>query len=152
LGNDFYSAWSHKSHLSWQDQSSNHTPQFHELFHQSYPQFYEQAAPQQQYQAEPLLPKSSHFKQNVLAILIQLEASKQLLQSIDAKIETQEKASPIYWPQQYKEEPPPPKSYDISSLFSKFEADNQLLQSIVKIVAHEEEPPPIRETISFHGF
>jgi hypothetical protein len=88
----------------------------------------------------------------VLAILSQLEASKQMLQSIDAKIETQEKASPIYWPQQYEEEPPPPKSYDFSSLLNKFEASNQLLQSIVKIVAYEEEPPPIREAISFDGF
>ena len=77
---------------------------------------------------------------------------QKLLQSIDVKIETQEKASPIYWVQQYEEEPPPPKSYDFSALLSKFEASNQLLQSIVKIEAHEEEPPPIRRAISSDGF
>jgi hypothetical protein len=75
------------------------------------------------------------------------------LQSIDVKIETQEKASPVYLAaQQYAEEPPPPKSYEFSALLSKFETGNQLLQFIFKIEAHEEEPPPIRGAISFGRF
>ena len=59
-----------------------------------------------------------------------MEASNQLLQSIDTKIEAQEKASPINWPQQYEEKPPPPKSYDFSPLLSKFKANHQLLSVI----------------------
>jgi hypothetical protein len=47
-----------------------------------------------------------------------------------------EEPSPIDWPQQYQEEPPP-KSYDFSSLLNKFksqvEDSNQLLQSISKV-------------------
>jgi hypothetical protein len=62
-GNDNYfdsynPTWSQQSNISWKAQDPGiHAPQFHGLQHQSYQQFYDQSAPQQQYQAEPPPPE-----------------------------------------------------------------------------------------------
>ena len=74
---DFYNLiWSNPSNILWQAQApGNYAPQFHELHHQSYPQFnghsYDfpqyQSAPQQQYQVEPPPPMSSNFQEKILA-------------------------------------------------------------------------------------
>jgi len=58
MRNDPYSdsynpAWSNQSNISWQAQAlENYAPQFHELYHQAYPQFNDQSY-SPQYQATP---------------------------------------------------------------------------------------------------
>jgi hypothetical protein len=69
-------AWSNQFNISWQAQApTNYAPQFHELHHQSYPQFnghsYDfhqyQSTPQQHYQVKPLPLMSSNFQEKMLA-------------------------------------------------------------------------------------
>jgi hypothetical protein len=59
-------AWSNQSNISWQAQApKNYAPQFHELYHQAYSQFNDQAAyppsnfhpPHQQWQSSPYCPE-----------------------------------------------------------------------------------------------
>ena len=71
----------------------------------------------------------------MVAFSSQIKADTQLMQSIATIEAHEEELSPIYWPQQYQEEPLPLKSYDLEETLLAFlsynKANTQLLQSIV---------------------
>jgi hypothetical protein len=74
-------AWSNQSNISRQAHApENYALQFHELYHQAYPQFNDQsystqyqATPQQKYQAEPPLPMSSDFQDQMLKFMRKMD-------------------------------------------------------------------------------
>ena len=67
----------------------------------------------QQYEEEPPLRKSFDFEEKVSTILSQVEDNNQLLQPITKKEALEDEPSPIYWPQQYQEEPYLLSIYDL---------------------------------------
>jgi hypothetical protein len=87
----------------WQAQDpENYAPQFHELYHQTYPQFNDQSY-SPRYQATP--QSNSDVQAQMLKLLG--EINQKLTQTINShsesivKIEAhEEEPSPIYWPPQ----------------------------------------------------
>jgi hypothetical protein len=120
LKNDTYSdsynpAWSNQFNISWQAQApKNYAPQFHGLYHQTYPQFNDQpyspqyqATPQQQSQATPSPQSDYDVQAQMLKLLREIHQivtyQNQMVNShfeSISKIKAHEdELSPIYWPQ-----------------------------------------------------
>jgi len=142
-------AWSNQSNISRQAHApENYALQFHELYHQAYPQFNDQsystqyqATPQQKYQAEPPLPMSSDFQDQMLKFMRKMDqimdSHNQMVnphsESID-KIEVhEEEPTPFYWPpqQQYQDDPSllSDSNFKMLNLMRKIEETNQIMKS-----------------------
>jgi hypothetical protein len=126
-------AWSNQSNISWQAQApENYAPQFHELYHQAYPQFNDQTAyppsnfhpPHQQWQSSPYC---ADFEDN-------WQPSSQATPSPQSDSDVQAQILKLMGEINQK------LTQTVTSLGQTL---NSHSESIAKIEAHEEEPSPI---------
>jgi hypothetical protein len=112
--NTYNAGWQPHPNFSWSNTQNVQNPQAQQ---KNFQQGNNYQNPQQQYQAKSHPSESSDFKERVPTILSQMEATNQQMRSIGDKKSHEEEPSPIFWPQQYQEEPSPLLDSNINDKF-----------------------------------